>query len=154
MKFKILILLFPIFLFSQEKNLLDKIEVINQYVKQIDSISNVIKSEEHSGVWIVSHSKRTQLQNPLYTFTQLTKYQNQIIRICYRLKQKKKIEDWHIYYQNSKLVYVEIIKWRGKKNSKKKYYFENEISVYPKYSSKFTVDDEMEIFFKVKEIIK
>ncbi len=157
MNLKIFIILFPIYLFSQNNDeIINKIKIIDSYVKNTDSISNFIEEEILTGEVRVSHSNQTEKINPLFYNTRILKNLNQIIRICYSEKENNKFEDWKIYFFESKIIYIEIISGRIKKKKKEKnqYYFENEILIYPEYSAKLNVKDEVDIILKAKNLFK
>ncbi|MFD2909042.1 hypothetical protein ACFSX9_09860 [Flavobacterium ardleyense] len=138
------------FIVAQNNKVSPEINIIDIYVQLTDSIANDSDDELQYGITLASHSKRTKPQNPLYSFTQTTKYNNQTIRVCYRQLQRKKIEDWHIYIKDSKIIYVEIIKWRGNRNREMKYYFKDEVLIYPNYSPETKIMDEIDIILKAK----
>ena len=147
---KLLLILFPFCLFAQE-NVLSKVNIIESQIKYIDSIANLREEEMSIGLIKISHSKC--LENPTYTNTSLLKDSNNILRICYRERHNRNFEDFHIYFSNSKIIYIELIKWKGKRKIfSKKLYYENELLIYPNYSSKFDIKDEMDIFEKAKRI--
>ena len=67
MNLKIFIILFPIYLFSQNNDeIINKIKIIDSYVKNTDSISNFIEEEILTGEVRVSHSNQTEKINPLF----------------------------------------------------------------------------------------
>lgn len=85
----------------------------------------------------------------------ILKHSNQILRICDNQSTSK--DFWKYYYYDSKLIYVELKKLRGKRNlvTKKKFYFQNENLISPSYADRnYNVEEEVKIFIKGKELLK
>ena len=158
MKLTIFIILFPIFLLAQNDGTsLSKIKLIDLQIKHIDSIANFIEEEKTNGAWIALHGTvNGKYYGPLYTNTNTLRDLNKVIRVCYRERDEERFEDWHIYLFDGKIIYIEIISGRPKKKKVKikQLYFEDESLIYPKHTSKFTYEDEVNIFFKAKGLFK
>ena len=158
MKVTIFIILFPIFLYAQNDRVsLSKIKLIDLQIKYIDSIANFIEEEKTNGVWKALHGTvNGKNYGPLYTNTSTLRDSNKVIRVCYSERDEERFADWHIYLSDGKIIYIEIISGRPKKKKVKikQLYFEDEILIYPKHTSKFTYEDEANVFFKAKLLFK
>lgn len=155
MKLKIFILLFPIFLFGQNSENANEIKIIESQIKFADSISNFIQEEVQNFILISSHARvDDKKKEPIEIQTRILKYSNQILRICYAQSNLK--ENWIYYYHDSKLIYAESNKLRGRKKiTQKKFYFKDEALISPLYSDRnYDAEEEANVFLKAKELFK
>ena len=156
MKQKIFLLLFPIFLFGQKSIENSKeVKVIESRLKFTDSISSFI-AEETQNIEVINAHGRIDGKPTESTkiIIRILKHSNQILRICYNQSSSK--EFWKYYYNDSKLIYAELNKLRGKREmvTKKKFYYQNENLISPSYSDRnYDVEEEVKIFLKGKELL-
>lgn len=83
------------------------------------------------------------------------KHSNQILRICYNQSNSK--EFWRYYYYDSKLIYAELNKLRGKREmiTKKRFYFQNENLISPSYLDRnYDPEEDVKVFLKGNELLK
>lgn len=157
MKLKIFLLLFPIFLFGQKSiENSNEIKVIESRLKFADSISS-FNAEEIQNIEVIPAHGRIDGEPTESTKIdiRILKHSNQILRICYNQSDSK--EFWKFYYYDSKLIYAELNKLRGKRKmvTKKKFYFKNENLTSPSYSERnYDVEEEVKIYIKGKELLK
>ncbi|MGV9004991.1 hypothetical protein [Flavobacterium sp.] len=87
----------------------------------------------------------------LYTNTRITKFSNQVVRICYRERHPDYDEDLNLYFFENKLIYAERSIWKCKKNkfSTEKFYYENEIEI-----SNQNPTEGINIIIKAESLIK
>lgn len=157
MKLKILIVLFPIFLFGQKSvEYSNELKVIESRVKFTDSISSFTAEETQNVEEIPAHSRiDVEATKSTKINIRILKHSNQILRICFNQSNSK--EFWKYYYYDSKLIYAELNKLRGKREmvTIKKFYFQNENLISPSYLDRnYNAEEEVEIFIKGKELLK
>ena len=157
MKLKIILLLFPIFLFGQKSiENSNEIKVIESRLTFADSISSFTSEETQNIEVIPAHGRIDGGPTESTKINiRILKHSNQILRICYNQSNSK--EFWKYYYYDSKLIYAELNKLRGKREmvTKKKFYFQNENLISPSYSDRnYDVEEEVKIFIKGKELLK
>jgi len=157
MKLKIFLLLFPIFLFGQKSiENSNEIKVIESRLKFADSISSFTAEETQNIEVIPAHGKiNGEPTESTKINIRILKHSNQILRICYNQNDSK--EFWKYYYYDSKLIYAELNKLRGKREmiTKKKYYFQNENLISPSYLDRnYDLEEEVKVFLKGNELLK
>ncbi|MBC7524698.1 MAG: hypothetical protein H7239_09695 [Flavobacterium sp.] len=157
MKLKIFLLLFPIFLFGQKSiENSNEIKLIESRLKFADSISSFTAEETQNIEVIPAHGRIDgEPTESTKINIRILKHSNQVLRICYNQSNSK--EFWKYYYYDSKLIYAELNKLRGKREmvTKKKFYFQNENLISPSYSDRnYDVEEEVKIFIKGKELLK
>ena len=157
MKLKIFLLLFPIFLFGQKSiENSKKMKVIESRLKFADSISSFTAEETQNIEVIPAHGRIDgEPTESTKINIRILKHSNQILRICYNQNDSK--EFWKYYYYDSKLIYAELNKLRGKREmiTKKKYYFQNENLISPSYLNRnYNLEEGVKVFLKGNELLK
>lgn len=157
MKLKIFLLLFPIFLFGQKSiENSNKIKVIESRLKFADSISSFTAEETQNIEVIPAHGRIDgEPTESTKINIRILKHSNQILRICYNQSNSK--EFWKYYYYDSKLIYAELNKLRGKREmvTKKRFYFQNENLISPSYLDRnYDPKEDVKVFLKGNELLK
>lgn len=157
MKLKIFLLLFPIFLFGQKSiENSNKIKVIESRLKFADSISSFTAEETQNIEVIPAHGRIDgEPTESTKINIKILKHSNQILRICYNQSNSK--EFWKYYYYDSKLIYAELNKLRGKREmaTKKRFYFQNENLISPSYLDRnYDPEEDVKVFLKGNELLK
>ena len=156
-KFVFIILLFYFPIFGQTNaELNQKFYRISLKVKLIDSLANYEKEEVELGEIKISHSRIDGKPiRQLFTNSRITKYSNQIIRICYRERHPDYDEDLNLYFFDNKLIYAERNIWKGNRNkfSTEKFYFENDMQLSGENSKKYP-EVGIDIQIRAGELIK
>ena len=157
MKLKIFLLLFPIFLFGQKSiENSNKIKVIESRLKFADSISSFTAEETQNIEVIPAHGRIDgEPTESTKINIRILKHSNQILRICYNQSNSK--EFWKYYYYDSKLIYAELNKLRGKREmvTKKRFYFQNENLISPSYLDRnYDPEEDVKVFLKGNELLK
>lgn len=157
MKIKIFLLLFPILHFGQKSIENSKeIKVIESRLKFTDSISSFTVEETQNIEVITAHGRIDgEPTESIKINIRILKHSNQILRICYNQNDSK--EFWKYYYYDSKLIYAELNKLRGKREmvTKKKYYFQNENLISQSYLDRnYNLEEEVKVFLKGNELLK
>ena len=157
MKLKIFLLLFPIFLFGQKSiENSNKMKVIESRLKFADSISSFTAEETQNIEVIPAHGRIDgEPTESTKINIRILKHSNQILRICYNQSNSK--ESWRYYYYDSKLIYAELNKLRGKREmvTKKRFYFQNENLISPSYLDRnYDPKEDVKVFLKGNELLK
>ena len=157
MKLKIFLLLFPIFLFGQKSiENSKKMKVIESRLKFADSISSFTAEETQNIEVIPAHGRIDGKPTESTKINiRILKHSNQILRICYNQSNSK--EFWRYYYYDSKLIYAELNKLRGKREmiTKKRFYFQNENLISPSYLDRnYDPEEDVKVFLKGNELLK
>ena len=136
MKFKIIFLFFPLFVVGQStQNEIEIIRDIDSYVKYVDSISFSLNEEMSYGVILPAHgSINGKPIEKIETEKKVLKIDKQILKMIYSEKKSKLKEEFVFYYKDLKLVYVEFLIYKKKKSTKKVFYYNNEMPLYPSFS--------------------
>ena len=136
MKFKIIFLFFPLFIVGQStSNEIEIIRDIDSYVKYVDSISFSLNEEMSYGVILPAHGGiNGKPIEKIETEKKVLKIDKQILKMIYSEKKSKLKEEFVFYYKDLKLVYVEFLIYKKKKSTKKVFYYNNEMPLYPSFS--------------------
>lgn len=142
--FTILVFACNMAVFAQtDKNidLTKKMDGINLYVKYVDSTADSLEEEISDGVIATNHDRVDgKPTRKIFTRTRIVKSSNQIVRICYTQRSDYD-EDWNLYFFDGKLQYAERTIWKAnKRSSASKFYFEDEIEIYPTNSKNYPMD--------------
>ncbi|TDR19690.1 hypothetical protein [Flavobacterium cheniae] len=136
MKFKIIFLFFPLFIVGQStSNEIEIIRDIDSYVKYVDSISFSLNEEMSYDVILPAHgSINGKPIEKIETEKKVLKIEKQILKMIYSEKKSKLKEEFVFYYKDLKLVYVEFLIYKKKKSTKKVFYYNYEMPLYPSFS--------------------